>query len=147
MTKPIKILVALKLIEKPDDILKYSQSIANKYSATLFPLHVIPDMPHYSFYMDIYQLWEEFRDEAVKQTLKQMTKYLNMFENEFKDVEPMIKVGEPAEVILDVAEKLDVDLIIIGKHRHQKDALSFFKQGSAERIVRESTRPVLCVPL
>lgn len=147
MTKPVKILVALKLIEKPDDMLKYSQNIAKKFSAKLFPLHVIQDMPHYSFYMDIYKLWEEFRDEAVKKTLKQMTKYINPLENEFKDVEPMIKVGDPAEVILVTAEKLDVDLIVIGKHRHKKGTKIIFKQGLAERIVRESSCPVLCMPL
>jgi nucleotide-binding universal stress UspA family protein len=57
-------------------------------------------------------------------------------------VEPLVVVGEPVEAILNEADRIDADLIIVGNH-----ALSGFKHlmhhNIGEKIVRLSKRPVL----
>lgn len=138
----MNILVALKFIEEPDDLLNSALQVANKYNAKIYLLHVLQDMPHLSFYSDSYKYWVEFRDAAVQDTIRQMTKYIDTLSCEFKEVESLVVVGEPVQAILKEADRVDADLIIVGNR-----ALSGFKhlinQNIGEKIVRLSKRPVL----
>ena len=142
MEEQMKIVVALKFIEGPDDLLNRALKVANKYNAKIYLLHVLQDMPHLSFYSDSYKYWVEFRDAAVRDTIKQMTKYIHTLSCEFDEVEPLVVVGEPVEAILNEADRIDADLIIVGNH-----ALSGLKHlmhhNIGEKIVRLSKRPVL----
>jgi nucleotide-binding universal stress UspA family protein len=99
-------------------------------------------MPHLSFYYDVYQLWEEFRDKAMKETLKQMNVYIEKLSEKFKDVEPLVAVGEPYEAILDEAERLDVDLIIIG-NQGLTGLAKMLHNNVGEKVITLSKRPVL----
>ena len=65
----------------------------------------------------------------------------------FKDhkVWPFLEQGIPSEVILDVAEKWDADLIVLGTHG--RTGISHLIMGSvAEKIVRHSKIPVFIIP-
>lgn len=142
MKEHMKIIVALKFIEEPDDLLNSALKVANKYNAKIYLLHVLQDMPHLSFYSDSYKYWVEFRDAAVRDTIRQMTKYIETLSCEFEEVESLVVVGEPVEAILNEADRIDADLIIVGNH-----ALTGFKHlmhhNIGEKIVRLSKRPVL----
>ncbi len=142
MEEQVRIIVALKFIEEPDDLLNRALKVANKYNAKIYLLHVLQDMPHLSFYSDSYKYWVEFRDAAVRDTIKQMAKYIEKLSGEFEEVEPIVVVGEPVEAILNEADRIDADLIIVGNH-----ALSglkhFMHHNIGEKIVRLSKRPVL----
>ena len=141
-----KILVALKFIEEPDDILKRALSVAKKYNALIYTLHVIHDMPRLSFYSDAYRLWEEFRDKAVKETMEQMSKFVKTLSHDFDKVEVLIGVGNAAEEIVKRAEDLDVDLVIVGKHQ-RSSVQHLMHHNVGEHVVRLSKKPVLCFNL
>lgn len=141
--KKMKILVPLEFTEKPDEILTRAQSVAKKYEADIFTLHVIEDMPRISFYSDAYQLWEEFRDRAVKETMQEMNEYIKKLSNTYGTIEPIIEVGNTCDKILEVAERLDIDLIIIGHHVRRGVLKHMVHNNVAEKIVRLSVRPVL----
>ena len=142
MKETTRILVALKFIEEPGDLINSALKVANKYNAQIYLLHVLQDMPHLSFYSDSYKYWVEFRDAAVQDTIRQMTKYIETLSCEFDDVESLVVVGEPVQAILSEADRIDADLIIVGNH-----ALTGFKHlmhnNIGEKIVRLSKRPVL----
>lgn len=142
MEEQMKIVVALKFIEEPDYLLNRALKVANKYNAKIYLLHVLQDMPHLSFYSDSYKYWVEFRDAAVLDTIKQMTKYIETLASEFDEVESLVVVGEPVEAILNEADRIGADLIIVGNH-----ALSGLKHlmhhNIGEKIVRLSKKPVL----
>ncbi len=143
MAEKMKILVALEFSEKPDEVLKRALSVAKKYEAKIFTIHVVDDMPRQSFYYDAYKLWEEFRDKAVKETLESMSEYLRELSKDFDDIEPIIEVGNPCDKILSTAEDLDVDLIIVGHHVRKGIVKSMIHSNIAEKVVRQSKRPVL----
>ncbi|MBN1279555.1 MAG: universal stress protein, partial [Chlorobiaceae bacterium] len=59
-------------------------------------------------------------------------------------VESSVEIGNPAEMILEKASELDVNLIIMGSHG--KKGLSRLIMGSvAETVVRKADCPVLIV--
>ncbi len=142
MEKEMKILVALNFIENADDLLNRALAVANKYDASVYLIHVIPDMPHISFYSDAYKLWEDFRNNAVKETIQQMTKYIDTLSGEFKEVQPIVEVGEPTETIIAVAKKLDADLIIVGAHS-VAGIKHWMHHNIGEKVMRLSPIPVL----
>jgi len=139
-----KILVALDFTEKPEEILKRSLSVAEKYDAKIFIVHVIEDMPKISFYSDAYKLWEEFRDKAVKETIEKINKYILELSREFnfKDIEAIVEVGDSATRIVEQAEKVDADLIILGNHG-RKGIKHFIHRNVCLHVIRMTTRPVL----
>ncbi len=56
-----------------------------------------------------------------------------------------VKVGNPFEDILKVAEEWEADIIVLGTHG--RTGLSHLLMGSiAEKIIRHSTKPVFIVP-
>jgi len=59
-----------------------------------------------------------------------------------KQVEIEIRVGEPYQEILNIAQEQSVDMIVMGTHG--RTGLSHLLMGSvAERVVRQSTVPVM----
>ncbi len=146
MERKMKILVALKFIESADELMDKAMKVANRYDAKIYLLHVLNDIPHLSFYYDVYQLWEEFRDRAVKETFRHMNIYIDKLSTEYKDVEAIVEIGEPCEAILREAERLDVDLIIIG-NRGLTGIKHMMHNNAGERVVKHSKRPVLSFSL
>ena len=59
---------------------------------------------------------------------------------------PMIVEGIPFVEIVKVASDLDVDLIAMGMHRHAPRVDQLLFGSTAEKVMRTSSRPVLCVP-
>ncbi|MCP4129482.1 MAG: universal stress protein [bacterium] len=136
------ILVGLQFIENPKKILEESLKVAKKYQAKIYIMHVIEEMPRASFYYDAYKIWEDFRDKAVKETLGEMNKYIKELSHDFDDIEPIIEVGNPVDKIVEEAEKLEVDLIIVG-HHVRTTFQHLLHHNIGEKIMRLSKRPVL----
>lgn len=60
--------------------------------------------------------------------------------------ESMLVEGLPFAEIARIAKDLDCDLIVMGAHGHGQRAAELLFGGTAEKVVRTSRRPVLCVP-
>jgi len=143
MDKKFTILVALHFSENPEEVLRRSLSVAKKYDAKIYTIHVIEDMPRQTLYYDAYKVWEEFRDRAVKETLEHMNKYLVKLGEDFDDIEAIIEVGNPTDKILQKADELDVNLIIVGHHVRKGVIKQMIHSSISEKVVRFSKRPVL----
>lgn len=59
---------------------------------------------------------------------------------------PMIVEGIPFAEIVKVANDLEVDLVAMGMHRHAPRVEQILFGSTAEKVMRTSSRPVLCVP-
>ncbi len=147
MKKKMNILVALKFVEDPERLLEKSRIMSIDKDASIYLVHVLQDMPRMSFYSDAYRLWEEFRDTAVKETLKKMNTYIKKLSVMYPDIEPIVDVGDPAEIIVKCADKLKADLVVVGNQPQRGGITSVIHQHTGEKIVRLSKRPVLSVYL
>lgn len=146
MKRKKRILLALKFIESPEHLLEKIQSMQIDPDASLYLVHVIHDMPRMSFYSDAYRLWEEFRNTVVVESLKRMNSYIKKFSVRFTDIESLVDVGDPAEVIVRIADKLKADMLIIGNNP-QKPKQHFIHHDTGTRIVQLSKKPVLSLYL
>lgn len=140
--KKLKFLVAVGFSERPEDVLDKAIEVAKKYSAQVYILHVITEMPKLTFYYDAYRLWENFRDSAIVEAMDLLKKHIAKMKEQYKEIEPVVEVGDPGTTILEKADELDVDLIIMG-HHVRKGLNHVMHQNSCERVIRYSRRPVL----
>ncbi len=135
MNKSSNILVALALHEKPEEILQILDYIKDEYKSKIYLFHVIEEMPRISFYSDAYIMWEKFRDQAIKNTLQGMKIYLDKLQGKDKDVEILVEVGPAVKKIVEKAEELKSNLLVIGTHT-RKGLGHLIHSNIAENIVR-----------
>ena len=120
--------------------------IAKSSNAKLYAVHVIALGDYYSSMpLSIDAEWIKAMEEHLRIQGKEATDYVeNAGRAANVEVEPVILEGNPANEIVDFAEKNDIDLIVMGTQG--KTGIQRFLIGSvAENVVRHSTKTVLVV--
>lgn len=148
MTK--KILVPTDGSKQAERAGEYAISTADITGAYIILLYVIDT----SYLKSIHQqdLWNQLKEELREEgeiALKRFDEKIeeNQCQGKCKTVNviPIIKEGNPADVILKTIEEEGVDQVIIGKSG--KHGLERFLIGStAEKVVRSAKIPVRVVP-
>ena len=162
-----KILYTTDLSESAVHAYAYAVSLANLYGAGIAILHVLAEFPGEEFITNMINTntWEEIKNRHYSKARDQLIgkrrdhvalkEVLEAFSEESKadgeaeatvTDEVLIKSGTPAEVIVDTAQELDCDLIVMGTRGHS--ALADALIGStAKWVVRNSPIPVLVIRL
>lgn len=139
-----KVLIAIDFSENSDKLLEKSCQLIDNCQAEIHITHIVEDLPRLSFYSDAYELWIQFRDQAVEKTMSVMNEYVQKFMSRYQTVHPIIEVGDPAEKIVNIGKELDVDIIIVGTHG-RRGIDHFVHSSTAEKVVRRAKRPVLSI--
>lgn len=138
------ILFATDFSESSDFSIKHALMFANKFGAHLHILHVVNEpvdlsgfyVPHISF--------EKLEEEIAEGARKMMDKFCRTHLSGLDNYETSVVSGVPFNVILNTANELRADLIIMGTHgRTGLDHVLF--GSTAEKVVRKSEIPVLTV--
>jgi len=153
-----KILVAKDLDEQSSNVVRYALELASKFHAQVHVLHVVPTVEHAVLNMvalsmgadKLARLNAANEAELAEQTRRQL-KQIIQEEAELIQEEilhpPKIEVhhGDPAPMILEISDKLDVDMIVLGSH--SKGKLHYAFLGSvAEKILHKTNRTMVIVP-
>lgn len=153
-----RILVATDLSEESTNVIRYALELGSKFDAQIHILHVMPTVDHAVLNMVAISMGPDRLAELnamneknlAEQTKAKLDELLHD-ENQLRDVQlskqPLVEVhhGEPAPMILQVADQLDADMIILGSH--SKGKLHYAFLGSvAEKILHKSHRTVVIVP-
>jgi nucleotide-binding universal stress UspA family protein len=153
-----RILVAKDLSKESSNVIRYALELGSKFDAEIHVLHVMPTVDHAVLNMVAISMGPDRLAELnamnEKDLGEQTRRQLNLIleeETRRGDVQlskpPQIEVhhGEAAPMILEVADRLDADMIILGSHTKGKLHYAFL--GSvAEKILRKTHRTVVIVP-
>jgi nucleotide-binding universal stress UspA family protein len=158
-----RILVPTNLGEPSQSAIKYGVAFARQFGAKLFLLHVLP-AKDFDAVIETERVLEVFEpdgrpaeptassepnpDEVARNAARHdLSRLLQPREEQDTRAEYLLRATRgagPDEAILACATELDVELIVMGKHR-----LGFVEQllaGSvAERVIRQAPCPVLIV--
>ena len=162
-----KILYATDLSETAVHAFSYAVSLANMYGAGMAILHVLAEFPGEEFISNMISTdtWQEIKNRHYSEARDQLIgkrrehvalkEVLEAFSEEakadgedqaFVTDEILIKHGTPAEMIVETAQELSCDLIVMGTHGHS--AIADVLIGStAKWVVRQSPIPVLVIRL
>jgi nucleotide-binding universal stress UspA family protein len=141
-----KIMVATDGSELVRKAVDSAIEIAKSSNAKLYAVHVIAQGDYYSSMpLSIDVEWMKAMEEHLRIQGKEAIDYVeNAVRAANVEVEPVILEGNPANEIVDFAEKNDIDLIVMGTQG--KTGIQRFLIGSvAENVVRHSNKTVLVV--
>lgn len=154
-----RILVTTDFTPNSEFAFKHAVMLARHNNAKIFLLHVLPqvDSTMRSYISSI--LGESQLDELEHSNMERARDDLKASLDSFAKKElaafpedlarfagAEVAIGHPVIKILEVADRLDVDLIVMGTHG--KGVIEHAFLGSvAEKVLKKSTRPVFVVPL
>lgn len=139
------ILTALDFSDITPRLLEIAGSLARSYQSTLYLIHVEPPDPDFVGYESGPQHVRNLVAAEAIRHFKEENQIRDRLRNEGIDAHSLVIQGPVVEKILDEADKLAADLIVIGSHGH--GALYHMLLGSAgEGILARAACPVLVVP-
>jgi len=154
-----KILYATDLSPNSKYAFRYAINSAIQHDAKIVMLHVIESMPSAVYAQMVFQVGDEqakkIFDKRVGDALGRIKKRLKVFsEKELADnpkaVDRVQSIeiceGFPAEEILEKANDLDCDAIVMGTHSKGVIANTFLG-STAKRVLRRTRKPVFIIPL
>lgn len=132
------ILVATDLMETSHKVVEHAKGMARDMGAKLTLIHVVEQAPTYAYgYIGIADIEEELI-ETARHNLALLGNELGVGEDDQK-----VGVGSPKTLILQLAEEIDVDLIIVGSHgRH---GLSRLLGSTANGVINSAHCDVLTI--
>ena len=131
------ILLATDLAAETDRAFERAIQLASKSAAKLHILHVCP----------LYSFNKKDQNISLKKDTKNTIKKFSESNKELKNLKPSIVVVESAEPFLEIinhAEKVTADLIVMGMHGKAK-LIDMFVGTTIEKVIRKGIRPVLMV--
>lgn len=144
MTRDInQILFATDFSDSSQRAAGYAVSLAKLTGAKLHILHVINELDEHQRVMIPKEAFLVLKKEVEIQAVKELEKFSNEQAQGINTATYAV-VGAPFRVIIEMAEELNTDLIIMGTHG--RTGMEQVIVGStAERVVRRSRIPVLTV--
>jgi nucleotide-binding universal stress UspA family protein len=154
-----KILFATDMSETARHAVKYACSVGNKYGATVYAVHVVPDaLDEYSSGagIDLAQKvdkarWEEFNRKTIDAAKAAIHERMKLTSQKILEEIPrcplsedrtIVTVGDPVDEIVRIARDDGFDLIIMGTHGHGQFE-EMVLGSTASGVILKSTVPVL----
>jgi len=139
MTQIKKILVAYDFSEHSKKALKDAVDLARKYGADLSAVHVL-NQDIASVY--VVPLKAEYEEDIVNQFHKEYHETHGGSGVDLKKEDVFVEKGLPRVSIIEKAEEINADLIVMGAHGHS-DVTLVLMGSVANQVVRHSHVPVL----
>jgi nucleotide-binding universal stress UspA family protein len=141
------VVVALDLSEMSRDVLRYAVRLAaSSPTAQLLITHVVPDPLERPWSAEaIGADFTRVRRTWVSRATDRLETLIEAEGLTAGHVTPVVLVGRPANMIVQLAEDRQADAIVLGTHGY--GPVKHLVLGSvAERVLRRSTCPVVTVP-
>jgi nucleotide-binding universal stress UspA family protein len=150
-----KVLIALDYGPTAKMVAETGYSLASHLNAEIVLLHVIAERIYYtsadnspaltfSGHMDLSE-WQLDSTEAIKNMslnhLESARKHLGD-----ENIKTIIKEGEVAEAILETANELQAQVIVMGSHR-QKWLDKIIEETVTEKVLQSTSLPLFVIPI
>ncbi|KAK6159821.1 hypothetical protein DH2020_003202 [Rehmannia glutinosa] len=113
------------------------------FAKTPLPIYSAMDSTGYLFSPSIIETMERCANEVAQKVMDKTTTLCKELNNQIK-VETMVEHGDPRDVISEVAERLKVDLLVVGSHGY--GAIKRALLGSVSNHCAQNVKcPVLIV--
>lgn len=140
------ILVAVDLKTSDSALLKQASLFAEKFGAKIWMVHVAAPDPEFIGYGMGPKYIRDFRADELRSEHRQLQLYADELEKKSLAVEGLLIQGSTEEMLEMEIEKLHIDMLIIGNHKHNF-LYDMFVGHTANRVIRDISIPVLIVPL
>lgn len=139
------ILVAIDFNGTVNKLLAYGESLAEKFGAKLWIVHVAAPDPEFVGYEPGPQYIRDSRANELKGDHRRLQELCNTLVGKNIKAEALLIQGSTVETLLEEINSIDADLLIVGTHDHSfLDTL--FKESVSTKLFNRVKIPMLTVP-
>lgn len=136
-----KILVPTDFSENANQALNYAIHVANKFGATIYVLHAYQVSSSTGRLISIDRIVEEDRERELTSLLRQVKPLLTGE----AAIEGYVRKGSSVETVVAAANKLNVDIVIMGT-TGASGMKKMFLGSTASNVMKHTELPVLAIP-
>ena len=141
----MSLLVAVDLSESSRTVIDHARSLAAAYPGKIWLVHVAPPEPDFLGYRVGPQSVRDGVAQHVHEDHRQLQHWAEDLRSSGLDCTALLVQGPFASTILSEADRLAVQVIVVGSHG-QGAAHRLFVGSTSEGILRGATVPVFVVP-
>ncbi|MEX2216885.1 MAG: universal stress protein [Phycisphaeraceae bacterium] len=139
------ILVAVDLSDVTQPLLSTAAALAKAMQSSVYLVHVAAPEPTFVTYEPGPDHERQFRAQQLRVEHRDLQKLAEDMEKSGVEAEPLMVSGPTVLKLLEEADRLKADLIVIGSHGH--GALYHLLVGSVtDGVIRKAKCPVMVVP-
>lgn len=140
------ILVAIDFEEETQELINKALEFAQKLGSKIWLLHIAAMSPDFVGYEAGPQYIRDNRADVLRKEHQLIQKFAEQLKSKNVEAEGLLVQGATTATILKESAKLNIDLVIIGHHKHSTLYKIFVDDVDSE-IISNSKVPVLIIPL
>lgn len=146
MTELKNILVAVDFNDAVGELLGYAEGLAEKFGAKVWVLHVAEPDPEFVGYTTGPQYIRDFKAEDLRDEHRNLQEICKTFLGDEIEKEALMIQGSTVETVLQEAEKLKTDLLIVGTHKHSF-LHNLLQESVSLELLKKGNIPILAIPI
>ena len=140
------ILVAVDFNDAVGELLSYAEGFAEKFGAKVWVVHVAAPDPDFVGYNVGPQYIRDVKAKDFREEHRNLQSICKTFLGEEVEKEALLIQGSTVETVLKEAEKLKVDMLILGTHKHSF-LYNLLQESVALELLKRANIPLLAVPI
>lgn len=140
------LLVAVDLEPTDQVLMQFTTSIAEKFNSFVWVLHIAAPDPDFVGYDVGPSYIREMRADTLRKEHRQLQAIADQLQQRSIKAEGLLIQGPTVEMILGEVEKLKIDLLIMGSHKHGFLYETWVGHTSL-KVIKKIPIPVLIIPL
>lgn len=140
------ILVAVDFNDAVGELLGYAEGFAEKFGAKIWVVHVAAPDPDFVGYEPGPQYIRDFKAEDFREEHRNLQSICKTFLSPEVENEALLIQGSTVETVLQEAQKLNSDLLIVGTHKHSF-LHNLLQESVSLELLKKSNIPLLAVPI
>lgn len=139
------ILVGVNLNDWDEPLLTSAENFASRFGSKIWLVHVAAPDPDFVGYEPGPQYVRDVRAEKLRNEHRELSEISEDLKSRGIESEGLLIQGPTIQMLLEEAEKLETDLLIVGTHKHGFwDSL--FSESVSVELLRKSQIPLLAIP-
>lgn len=140
------ILVAIDFEDETQLLVDKAFEVAKQFGSKIWLLHIATTSPDYVGYSVGPQYIRDNVAGELRKEHKLIQKYADQLKAKNIEAEGLLVQGATSQTIIKESTKLNIDLVVIGHHRHSSLYKIFVDDVDSE-IISNSKVPVLIIPM
>lgn len=140
------IMVAIDFNDSIGELMVYADSLAQKFESKVWVLHVADPEPDFVGYEPGPQYIRDIKAEEYREEHHNLQEVCKNFLSEDIKAEALLIQGSTVETVLEEAQKLNIDLLIVGTHKHSF-LHNLLQESVSMELIKKAEIPMLTIPI
>ena len=140
------IMVAVDFNDSVGDLLSFAESLASNSGSNVWIVHVAEPDPDFVGMVTGPQYIRDMKAEDLKEEHKTLQSLREAFFDEEINSEALTIQGSTVDAVLEEAEKLNIDLLVVGTHKHGF-LYNLLSESVSVELLNKINIPMLSIPI